>query len=226
MPTVDLLPQFWKEESERRPWSIFWQAGFLVSVPVFVEAPLVRQFPWLSLALSLLWFGLSYRLLKDPSVQQRGDLLLGFSWTWLAGSIYWGWLRWEPLAHLPVEAIALPFAIWGIVRGRGLAGNWFYLGSLLGTAATDAYFYLTDLIGHWRQIMVVDPELVPPILHDALTHVHTPWGLSCAGVLAIALLAIGGRSLRLPQPHHWAFGGAVLFTLLVDGLFWLSANLA
>lgn len=137
----------------------FLAAAFLVSVPVFIQAPLVRLLPALSLIITGVWIGLAALLWSRPRMRLWGDLLFGFSWSWLAGSIYWGWLRWEPLIHLPVEAIGLPFALWCLWRGWGKIGNFFYLGSLLGTAITDGYFYLVDLIPHWRQLMQVEPEL-------------------------------------------------------------------
>lgn len=209
----------------RRTWLVFAAAAFLVSVPVFVQAPLVRLFPWLSLACTALWITLSLHLLRHPRLACWGDLLMGFSWTWFAGSIYWGWLRWEPLIHLPIEAIGLPFAIAGLLKGQGKIGHWFYLGSLFGTAMTDLYFYLTDLIPYWRQVMQVEPSLAQTILHNAVLQVQTPWGIGYAIGLVTILLMVGGVSLRTPQLHHWAFGGAVISTLLVDGLFWLGATM-
>lgn len=202
---------------------IFVAAAFLVSIPVVAQAALVRSFPWLSLVLTGGWLWLSLGLRSRPATYIWGDLLLGFSWTWLAGSVYWGWLRWEPFWHLPIEAIGLPFALISLSRGWGKIGNWFYLGSLLGTAVTDIYFYLVDVIPHWRQIMQTDPNLVQPIFHDALMHVQTPWGMECAVVLAALLLITGCLPLRTQQFHAWAFSGAVLSTILVDGLFWLAA---
>ena len=164
--------------------------------------------------------------MSQASTYRWGDLLLGFSWSWLAGSIYWGWWRWEPLLHLPIEAIGLPFALICLWRNWGKIGNFFYLGSLLGTALTDVYFYLVDLIPAWRQIMQVEPELVSQVLNDAVTQVHTPWGIGWALVLAVVLLTLGLFPLRYQQLHWWAFSGAVLSTILVDSLFWLAAAVA
>lgn len=204
-------------------WLLFAAASFLVSVPVFIQAPLVRQLPWLSLVLTFGWVWLGLRLLKRPKTQLWGDLLLGFSWSWLAGSIYWGWLRSEPFVHLPIEAIGLPFALWGLWRGRGKVGNLFYLGSLFGTALTDVYFYMTNLIPYWRQVMQVEPELATPILQDAIAQVQTTWGMSWAAVLVATLAGVGCWSLAKGQLPWWAFSGAVLSTILVDSLFWLAA---
>jgi hypothetical protein len=205
---------------------VFAAAVLLVSVPVFVEAPLVRSLPMLSLAMTAGWVWLSFNLMSRPSTYLWGDLLLGFSWSWLAGSIYWGWLRWEPLFHLPVEAIGLPFALWCLRRNWGKVGNFFYLGSLLGTVLTDVYFYLVDLMPHWRQIMLVDPAEVSPILQSALAQVQTPWGQGWALTLALVLLIVGVFSLRYQQRHWYAFSGAVLSTILVDSLFLLAAAAA
>lgn len=205
---------------------MFAAASFLVSVPVFIQAPLVRAVPLLSLVMTVGWVGLGLVLLRRPATQRWGDLLLGFSWSWLAGSIYWGWLRWEPLIHLPVEAIGLPFALWCLGRRWGLVGNLFYLGSLFGTAVTDLYFYLVDLIPHWRQLMQVEPSEAAPILQNALAQVQTPWGALWAMVLVGILSGVGILSLRSQQIHWWGFGGAVLSTILVDSLFWLAACLA
>ena len=202
---------------------LFGAAAFLVSVPVFLQAPLVRQLPLLSLVMTLGWVWLGLWLFQRKTTHLWGDLLLGFSWSWLAGSIYWGWLRWEPLIHLPVEAIGLPFAVWSLRRGWGKIGNLFYLGSLFGTALTDVYFYLTNLIPHWRQLMRVEPELAIPIFQSAIAQVQTPWGITSALVLMATLLIVGIWSLAKGQLHWWAFSGAVLSTILVDSLFWLAA---
>ncbi len=209
--------------SGRQTWLIFAAAVFLVSVPVFIEAPLVRSLPVLSLAMTGFWVWLSFKLMSRPATYLWGDLLLGFSWSWLAGAIYWGWLRFEPLWHLPVESIGLPFACWCLVRNWGKVGNWFYLGSLLGTVLTDIYFYLVDLIPYWRQIMQVEPSNVPSILQAAVTQVQTPWGVTWAIILAIVLLVAGVIPLSQRQRHLYAFGGAVLSTILVDSLFLLAA---
>lgn len=204
-------------------WSVLAAASFLVSVPVFFQAPLVRQLPLLSLVMTLGWVWLSLRLSKQKRTLIWGDLLLGFSLSWLAGSIYWGWLRWEPYYHLPVEAIGLPFALWGWWRGKGMIGNLFYLGSLFGTVLTDVYFYLTSLIPYWREVMSVDPAQATSVLKRALIQVQNPWGVSWALVLVGTLLSVGLWALSRRKMHWWAFSGAVLSTILVDSLFWLVA---
>jgi hypothetical protein len=221
--TLALSPSLPVPITARQTWLVFAAAVFLVSVPVFIEAPLVRSLPVLSVAVTGFWVWLSFKLMSRPVTYLWGDLLLGFSWSWLAGAIYWGWLRWEPLWHLPVESIGLPFAVWCLRRNWGKVGNCFYLGSLLGTALTDVYFYLVDLMPYWRQIMQVEPANVSPILQTAVMQVQTPWGQAWAVILALGLLTAGSLPLITRKKHWYAFGGAVLSTILVDSLFFIAA---
>jgi Protein of unknown function (DUF3120) len=207
-------------------WGVFASAAFLVSVPVFLEAPLVRQYPVLSVVTTGLWFVLGWLLIQRPQSQIWGDLLIGFSWSWLAGAIYWGWFRSEPAIHLPIESIGVPVAVWCLWRGMGKIGSLFYLGSLLGTAITDLYFYQVGLVDYWKQLMHVDPSLATPILQQAIAQVHTPWGTAWAVVLVNLLLGVGIMSLGTKQLHWYAFSGAVLTTILVDSLFLWVASVA
>lgn len=203
---------------------MFLVAAFLVSVPVFFQAPLVRSLPWLSLLLTGVLALFMRSLWQQPDTRGLGDLMAGFTLTWLAGSIYWGWFRWQPLLHLPIEALALPLALWGIWRVKNPIAHWFYLGSLLGTALTDLYFYLVGLIPHWRQLMVAPPAQAPDILNAALQKMQTSWGIGCAIAVVSLLIVVGTVPLmRSPRLHHWAFSGAVLTTVLVDGLFLVAA---
>lgn len=230
-------------------WQVFTTAAFLVSVPVFVQAPLVRQFPLLSLALTIFWVAGGCWLYQRPQSKVWGDLLLGFSWSWLAGTIYWGWLRTEPYWHLPVEAIGLPFGLWCLWFARKsnlknisqeqdinldknhrteflAIGTWFYFGSLWGTALTDGYFYVNSLIPYWRAVMAQEPSLAAPILHQAIAQINNPLGWLSALVLFCLLLATGLHPLKQSNLAQWAFSGAILSTILVDGLFWLVAAIA
>jgi Protein of unknown function (DUF3120) len=215
-------------------WRFFGFSAFLVSIPVFIQAPLVRQWPWLSLWLTLGWLLLGYLLIQKDRTVLHGDLILGFTWSWFAGSIYWGWFRWEPLIHLPIEAVGLPFALWAIFRQRYLMGAFFYLGSLWGTAITDGYFYLLKLIPYWRQVMQVEVQDALPILKTALGQIETYSGAFWAGMLVLVLCISGLLPLIIREVwsgsrhelHWWAFMGAVLSTLIVDGLFWVTVRLA
>ncbi|MEL6382087.1 MAG: DUF3120 domain-containing protein [Cyanobacteria bacterium J06626_18] len=195
---------------------------FLVVVPVFFQAPLVRSLPWLSLTLTGTWLMAGVSLIVRSNSRLWGDLLVGFTWTWLAGSIYWGWFRSEPFIHLPIEALGIPVVLILLVRGKGRIGSYFYLGSLLGTAVTDLYIYWTDLLPLWRQVMQVDSELVPVLLRQAAATLQNPVAVTQALALAVALLIIGTLPLKSKQPCWWAFSGAVLSTLIVDVLFLTS----
>ncbi len=216
----NLIKLIWQNHEKRQAILIFLASAFLVSVPVFIQAPLVRIVPWLSLLLTipLVWLSLNWR-----KGEIWGDLLFGFALTWLTGAIYWGWLRFNPALHIPVEALALPFAIWFSCKGKGLIGNWFYFGSLLGTAITDLYFYLTGLIPYWREVMNIEPSLIQPLLQEAIAIVETPYGISLAIVLTNVLLGFSLYGLQKKQLHFLAFSGAVLSTILTDGLFLVVA---
>ena len=204
----------------------FGASAFLVAVPVFVQAPLVRAFPWISLAMTGLWLWFGWTLFNQPSRRLWGDLVIGFSWTWLAGAIYWGWFRWEPLIHLPIESIGLPIVLLLMRYGKANIGNYFYLGSLFGTAITDIYFYCTDLIPYWRKLMASQPAEVPDVLHSALLQMGTYQGVGFAIVLLSLLVMLGTIPLRTQSVRWWAFSGAVLSTILVDSLFFIAAVLA
>lgn len=221
--TLQGLKPFWHLNNAQ---TMLLASGFLVSVPVFIQAPLVRLFPTFTLLLTGVWVLLSLKLMNNPKTAIWGDLLLGFSWSWLAGAIYWGWFRWEPFVHLPIEAIGLPFALWGLQKRWGIIGHLFYLGSLIGTAITDGYFYLTGLIDYWRQVMYVDPDFVAPIFQQAIAQIQTGWGIGWAIILVNLLLGLGTWGLQKKRTHWWAFSGAILSTILVDSLFWLVALLA
>ncbi|WP_338462055.1 DUF3120 domain-containing protein [Synechococcus elongatus IITB7] len=225
-PTADTLVRLLSRDmalSTPRPWVKLWAAAFLVSVPVFVQAPLVRLCPEASLLISLIWFAIAGLLQRQPRWQSWGDLLQGFAWSWLAGSIYWGWLRWEPYLHLPVEAIALPLVIVGLRRQQGLVGHGFYLGSLIGTAVTDGYFYWIGAVPFWREIARSSPTEALPLAQQAIACLQSPTALVGAIVLIPLLCGAGVWALRQPRPARWAFAGAVLGTLLVDALFGLIA---
>ncbi|MBL1210314.1 DUF3120 domain-containing protein [Geminocystis sp. GBBB08] len=220
---LNFLISWWWQKQKRQNVVVFFTSAFLVSIPVFFQAPLVRIFPSLSLILTLLWIQLSFSLKRQPHTYFWGDILWGFSWSWLCGSIYWGWLRYNPAIHIPIEAIGLPFALWCIWKGWGLIGNYFYLGSLIGTAITDLYFYLVGLIPYWQEIMVSDPTLVKPILQGAIAQVQTVGGISWAVLLTNVLLGISLSALVKKESHYIAFAGAVLATIFTDALFLIVA---
>lgn len=210
--------------------AIWLSAFFLVAVPVFFEAPLVRYAPWLSLVITVGWLSISRQLMESTKSQVWGSLIWGFSLTWLCGSLYWGWLRWEPLWHLPIEAIALPWAIWALrspQRYQYEVGAYFYLGSLLGTAVTDLYFAIAGVMPQWRSLMLVesDSNAIRAILQSAVAQVQTEWGMTWAFILGTLLVVLGLRALHNAEVRYWAFSGAILSTILVDSVFGLIATL-
>ncbi len=191
-------------------------AGLLVTIPVFIQAPLVRSYPWMSLVLTLGWLSLSAKW-----QQPWGSLIWGFALTWFCGSLYWGWYRLEPLWHLPMEASALPFALWGLGHSRYRVGSSFYLGSLWGTIVTDIYFWLTDLLPTWRVLANLDPEQpeVTTALYDAFARIQTPWGLGLGIILALSLVWLAKAVMTTKGIDRYVFAGAILFTLVTDSLF-------
>lgn len=218
----------WKivEDSPVNRRNAFTAAAFLVAVPVFVQAPLVRIAPVLSLAITALWLWLGDRWMKQPAIYLWGDLMVGFSWTWLAGSVYWGWFRANPYLHLPLEAISLPMVLALMYCSKAKIGNYFYLGSLLGTAITDLYFYCVGLIPYWRQLMISPPNQAGQILHSALLRMETYEGVGYAIVLLALLIMLGTIPMRSSSTKWWAFSGAILSTILVDSLFFVAAVFA
>jgi len=121
----------------------------------------------------------------------------------------------------------LPIALVCLRQGWGRVGSYFFLGSLLGTAITDLYINWMHLFPSWRQLMASDPELAPLLLHAASTALQTDVAACRAIVLVIFLLVATAIALTTSrQLAWWAFGGAVFSTLIVDGLFFLTAALA
>jgi hypothetical protein len=194
-------------------------AVFLVTMPVFVQAPLVRWDPYLGMWLTLIWLALGFWLRRLPRWSIWGDLLLGFSMSWFAGALYWGWLRWEPGLHIPIESIALPLALLGLWGRWMLVGSCFYLGSLLGTAFTDLYFYGIGVMSYWRPILEANPEDISPLLVQALAKTLGLPSLTIGFVIVALLFGLARWGLRQGSLHWVAFAGAVLGTVLVDSLF-------
>ncbi|MEM6451841.1 MAG: DUF3120 domain-containing protein [Cyanobacteria bacterium P01_D01_bin.105] len=226
------------ENSQGNRLRAFGFAAFLVAVPVFIQAPLVRVAPTLSLMMTGIWLGLGYRWMNDtdahhPNRALWGDLIVGFSWTWLAGSVYWGWFRTNPYIHLPIESLALPVVLALMFYGKTTRsshntqiGNYFYLGSLIGTAITDLYFYCVGLIPYWQALMVNPPDRAGTILHSALLKMGTYEGVGYAIVLLALLIMLGSIPVRSKSIQWWAFSGAILSTILVDSLFFIAAILS
>ena len=208
----------------------FW-ASMLVVLPVFVQAPWVREQPFTSclFGLVLLSVGVITNLIAPLKWKNLGALLVGFSGSWLAGSLFWGWLASHPLLHLPVEAFALPLAITGL-QTRWRLGCAFYLASLVGTAFTDLAMALTGVMTLWPAVVGASTTEATVLLQDAATFVLRPSSLLtviAAGVIIVQLVQYCRHrsSLANATDKTWGVAAAVLFTtLLIDGLF-LSLSL-
>ena len=208
----------------------FW-ASMLVVLPVFVQAPWVREQPFSSCLFGfvLLSVGVITHSIAPNRWKDFGALLVGFSGSWLAGSLFWGWLACHPVLHLPVEAFALPLAITGL-QTRWRLGCAFYLASLLGTAFTDLAMALTGVMALWPAVIAASPAEASVLLQDAAAFVLTPSSLltvSAAGIIIFQLVQYcrSRSSQSMASDRGWAVAAAVLFTtLLIDGLF-LSLSL-
>jgi len=194
-------------------------AGLLVTLPVFVQAPLVHAQPLVAtlLTVPLLATGIVLGLSEQPNTARFGALLVGFAGSWLCGSLYWGWCRSHPLWHLPIEALAVPWALGGLGSRWRLAGA-FYLASLLGTAATDAAMALTGVMPLWPAVVSAAPGDALPLLQDAARAVLTPSSLVVVLGFALALVWTA-RMLWQQGPTARVAAATVVTTLGVDALF-------
>ena len=203
----------------------FW-ASCLVVLPVFAQAPWVRSQPFTAsiFGFVLLTAGLLSSWLAPSKRKELGALLVGFSGSWLAGSLFWGWLSSHPVLHLPVEAFALPLALTGL-KTRWRLGCAFYLASLLGTGFTDLAMAFTNVMPLWPLVVTATPSEAGLLLQEAATRVMRPESflvITAAGLVILRLVrACRVRSLKpSPSSSSWAVAASVLATtLLIDGLF-------
>jgi hypothetical protein len=217
---LDWLPRAWAG----RPTLLL--SGLLVALPVFVEAPWVRHAPFSAVLFTavLLAVGLALACSRRPGLGGTGEVLVGFSGSWLAGALFWGWARQHPICHLPLEALALPLALAGLNSRWRLAGG-FYLGSLLGTAATDAAIAATGLMPLWPLAVNAEPGAAPELLRHAASTLLQPMPLLL--VLSFGLgLTLLSRWLWTRGPVARVAATALATTLVVDALFLVLALLA
>ena len=197
----------------------------MVVLPVFLQAPWVRLHPFSAAVFTAVLVAVGVVLGSSADEQRNalGQLLVGFSGSWLAGCVFWGWLRAHPVLHLPVEAFALPLAMTGL-NGRWRLACSFYLSSLIGTACTDLMMALTGVMKFWPSVVTAPFDEAPELLHNAgmqLLHPFQLVGLALAAAVIIGLV----QRLRMTG-ENWEMAGAVLLTTVwVDGLFLLTALL-
>ena len=202
----------------------------MVVLPVFLQAPWVRLHPFSATLFTvvLLCIGIG---LNRSSTGQRADLgalVVGFSGSWLAGCVFWGWLRAHPVLHLPVEAFALPLALGGL-QGRWRLASAFYLSSLIGTACTDLAMAGTGVMRFWPEVVTASLDDAPFLLHNAGLHLLQPIPAFILIGSTLILLQLSNRlSTSNPfetSPTHAMAAVVLTTTLWVDGLFLLAALL-
>ncbi len=217
----------WQLTAPERSWTLAVPrlAAAMVVLPVFLQAPWVRLHPFSATMFTavLLAVGIVLEQSGERQKAEIGQLLVGFSGSWLAGCLFWGWLRAHPLLHLPVEAFALPLALTGLSTRWRLASA-FYLASLLGTAVTDLIMAMTGVMQAWPAVVMAPIDLAPGLLHQAGLELLHPLPLLLLAAAAVLILSLGRRCHQ--QGSTWSMAGAVLITTVwVDGLFLATALL-
>lgn len=202
-----------------QPLSLPLLAAALVVLPVFAQAPWVRSAPMAAALFSsvILTAGLLLERQAQRPLAELGVLLVGFSGSWLGGSLFWGWCRLHPLWHLPIEAFALPLAVAGL-SGRWRLAGCFYLASLLGTAATDGAMAISGVIDLWPQVLSAPLSEAPRLLQQAAMAVVQPLPLTVVLLAAAALLTLSQALWRQGTPGRVA-AATLATTVVVDGLF-------
>tara|TARA_B100000700_G_scaffold322710_1_gene424859 strand:- start:1942 stop:2580 length:639 start_codon:yes stop_codon:yes gene_type:complete len=201
----------------------------MVVLPVFVQAPWVHVYPFSAFLFTFVIFFLGLYLLNfcTEKWDACGSLLLGVSWSWLGGCLFWGWLRAHPVWHLPVESIALPIAL-SLLGTRWKIGASFYLASLLGTAFTDLMIVLTGVMKSWPKVVEAPFSEASKILSLTAEQLFTPFSLISIFIAALLIVLIANwmtqqSKIRPESSNAWLVSSAALTTTLwVDGLFFMT----
>ena len=201
----------------------------MVVLPVFVQAPWVHVFPFSAFLFSFIIFFLGFYLLKFCSNRWSavGSLLVGVSWSWLGGCLFWGWLRAHPVWHLPVESIALPIAV-SLLKTRWNIGASFYLASLLGTAFTDVMIVLTGVMKDWPEVVDAPFSEASQMLSFTAEKLLAPFSLVAIFIAALLIILIANwmnkksKSEPLSSDAWLVSSSALTTTLWVDGLFFVT----
>ena len=202
----------------------------MVVLPVFLQAHWVRVHPFSATLFTALLVAIGVVLNRSDNQQKAdfGSLIIGFSGSWLAGCVFWGWLRAHPVLHLPVEAFALPLALAGFGTRWRLASA-FYLSSLVGTAFTDLMMAVTGVMRFWPGVVTASMDTAPQLLHEAGLHLLHPLPLTALVLAASTIVWLAGtlskREMAVFKSNDTlSMSAAVLMTTLwVDGLFLLAA---
>ena len=204
----------------------------MVVLPVFLQAPWVRVHPFSATLFTALLVAIGVVLNRSDNQQKAdfGSLIIGFSGSWLAGCVFWGWLRAHPVLHLPIEAFALPLALAGFGTRWRLASA-FYVSSLVGTAFTDLMMAMTGVMRFWPGVVTASLDSAPQRLHEAGLQLLHPLPLTALALAASIIIWLAGALSRresavLKSNETLSMSAAVLMTTLwVDGLFLLAAVL-
>ncbi len=207
-------------------------ASVLVVLPVFLQAPWVRLHPFSAVLFTAVLVGTGVVMNRSNNGSQAdlGALLVGFSGSWLAGCLFWGWLRAHPLVHLPIEAFALPLALAGL-RTRWKLAAGFYLASLIGTACTDLMMAVTGVMKHWPVVVSAPLGEASALLHQAGLSLFNPAAAveligAAAGLIGVARRCHEQANQGGANAELWSMVGVVLSTTVwVDGLFLAAALL-
>tara|TARA_B100001989_G_scaffold7046_1_gene4743 strand:+ start:125 stop:892 length:768 start_codon:yes stop_codon:yes gene_type:complete len=209
-----------------RPISLRLWSSFLVILPIFVQAPWVRIEPISALCFTFIILLGAYVLNKKESKKWFivNSLLLGVSGSWLGGCLFWGWLSSFPILHIPVEAVALPLAFFGLGTNWKISSS-FYISSLFGTAVTDITIFLIGIMDQWREVITADSENAPLILQKTSENLIHIKSFSIIIFVAIILWFIS-KEIFNSATINTTNGKALLVssyviqtTLVVDGIF-------
>ena len=209
-----------------RPFSLRLWSSFFVIFPIFVQAPWVRLEPISALCFTFVIILGAFILYKKQSNQWFvvSSLLFGVSGSWLGGCLFWGWLSPFPILHIPVEAVVLPLALFGIGTNWKI-GSSFYISSLFGTAITDITIFLIGIMDQWREVIIADSEKAPLILQKTSENLIQIKSLSIIVFVALILWYIS-KEIFDSATINTTNGKALLVssyviqtTLIVDGIF-------
>ena len=211
-----------------------WWASALVVLPVFIQAPWVRVHPLSACFFTAGILGLGLYLAQRGSDEwsEGGELLVGMSASWLAGCVFWGWLRAQPVWHLPVESFALPLALLAL-NSRWRVSSSFYLASLLGTACTDLMMKITGVMDQWPAVVEAPLNEAPILLNTTAKQLLHPQPVvalvSAALLLGFMAQTMQTKGINVPSSaqNAWAVASSVLVTtVVIDGLFLIAALIA
>ena len=209
-----------------RPIVLRLWSSFFVILPIFVQAPWVRFEPISALCFTFIIIFVAFLLSRKESDKWFivGSLLLGVAGSWLGGCLFWGWLSAYPILHIPVEAVALPLAVFGLGT-KWKIGSSFYISSLFGTAITDMTIFFTGIMDQWKEVITADADNAPLILQKTSENLIQFKSLSIIILVALMLWFISKEIFNSATVNS-SNGKAILVssyviqtTLIVDGIF-------